>query len=140
MRDAKVHEIDRIFRKLEMETRNSYDLLAFFVHNGVRILKTRRSHGKGKFVPANKIRQQLKVNEEQFAGLISCDVSKQDYIKILTQKASSKARTEWESSIREIKQSLLPGVFSLRGDEGSVAASPFAALPEARAGFWLTVP
>jgi hypothetical protein len=84
--DAKAHEIDRIINKLGMETRNSRDLHAWFVHNGVIVVRTRRSHGKGKFVPADKIRCQLKVNEPQFAGLISCSVSKQDYIKILTDK------------------------------------------------------
>jgi hypothetical protein len=56
------------------------------VHNGVVVVRTRRSHGKGKFVPADKIRCQLKVNESQFAGLISCSVDKQEYIKILTDK------------------------------------------------------
>ena len=45
-----------------------------------------RPAGKGKYVPADKIRCQLKVNEEQFRGLIDCDVSKDDYIKILTEK------------------------------------------------------
>jgi hypothetical protein len=82
----KVHEFERIVNKLGMETRNSYDRLAWLVHNGVTVVRTRRSHGKGKFVPADKIRQQLKVNEEQFAGLISCSISKQDYIKILAEK------------------------------------------------------
>jgi hypothetical protein len=82
----KVHEFERIVNKLGMQTRNSYDRLAWLVHDGVTVVRTRRSHGKGKFVPADKIRQQLKVNEHQFAGLISCSVSKQDYIKILTDK------------------------------------------------------
>lgn len=86
MSDAKSHHIDKIIRKLEMETRDSSHLHAWFVHGGVTYVKTRRSHGKGKFVPADKIRCQLKVNESQFAGLISCDVSKQDYIKILIDK------------------------------------------------------
>jgi hypothetical protein len=87
MSDAKAREIDTIFRKLEMDTRDSsHHLHAWFVHDGVTYIKTRRSHGKGKFVPANQIRQQLKLNEEQFAGLISCHVSKQDYIKLLTDK------------------------------------------------------
>ena len=82
----KVHEFERIVNKLGMETRNSYDRLAWLVHNGVTVVRTRRSHGKGKFIPADKIRQQLKVNEEQFAGLQSCSVSKDDYIRILTDK------------------------------------------------------
>ena len=82
----KVLDFERIVKKLGMETRNSRDRLAWFVHNGQMITRTRRSHGNGKFLPQDKIRQQLKVNESQFAGLISCSVSKQDYIKILTDK------------------------------------------------------
>jgi hypothetical protein len=82
----KAHEFERIVKKLGMETRNSYDRLAWLVHNGQMVVRTRRSHGAGKFLPKDKIRQQLKVNESQFAGLISCSVSKQDYLKILTEK------------------------------------------------------
>jgi len=84
--DAKAREIDKIVRKLDMETRNSSDMLAWFVYDGVAVVKTRRSFGNNKYVPADKIRCQLKVNEEQFAGLISCSVQKDDYIKILIDK------------------------------------------------------
>jgi|ERR1700680_1677911 len=86
MSDAKAREIDIIIRKLGMETRNSHDLHAWLVHNGVVVVRTRRSHGKGKYVPADKIRCQLKVNESQFAGLIACSVNKDDYLQILTEK------------------------------------------------------
>jgi hypothetical protein len=82
----KVHEFEKIVNKLGMETRNSYDRLAWLVHEGRTIIRTRRSHGKGKYVPQDKIRQQLKVNESQFSGLISCSVSKEDYLRILNEK------------------------------------------------------
>ena len=84
--DAKAKDIDTIIRKLEMETRNSSDKLAWLVHEGVTVVRTRRSFGNSKYVPADKIRCQLKVNEEQFRGLISCSVQRPDYIKILTEK------------------------------------------------------
>jgi hypothetical protein len=84
--DAKAYEIDIIIKKLGMETRSTGEKQAWFVHDGVTVVRTRRSLGKGKFVPADKIRCQLKVNEEQFRGLISCHVTKQEYIKILTDK------------------------------------------------------
>jgi hypothetical protein len=86
MSDVKAREIDIIINKLGMETRNSNDLHAWLIHNGVVVVRTRRSHGKGKYVPADKIRCQLKVNEEQFAGLISCSVKKEHYLKILMDK------------------------------------------------------
>ena len=82
----KVHEFEKIVTKLGMETRNSSDRLAWLVHNGVTVVRTRRSHGNSKYIPEHLIRQQLKVNESQFSGLISCSVSKDDYIRILTEK------------------------------------------------------
>lgn len=84
--DAKAREIDIIFRKLHMDTRNTNEVHGVFMYQGVPILRTRRSFGNSKYVPADKIRCQLKVNEEQFAGLISCSVSEEDYIKILIGK------------------------------------------------------
>jgi hypothetical protein len=84
--DAKAREIDAIIRKLGMNTSNTNEVHAVFVYDGVPVVRTRRSFGNSKYVPADKIRCQLKVNEEQFAGLISCSVSKDDYIKILIGK------------------------------------------------------
>ncbi len=84
--DAKAREIDIIIKKLGMKTRNTSDLHAWLIHDGVPVVRTRRSFGNRKYVPADKIRCQLKVNEQQFAGLISCDVTKEDYIEILVAK------------------------------------------------------
>jgi hypothetical protein len=78
----KVHEFEKIVNKLGLKTRNSGDRLAWFVHEGQTVVRTRRSMGN-KEQPGDKIRQQLKVNEVQLAGLISCTVSLQDYIEIL---------------------------------------------------------
>jgi hypothetical protein len=61
------------------------DRLAWFVYEGKTILSTKRSHGN-KEQPGHLIRQQLKLNEQQLAGLISCSVSKADYIQILVKK------------------------------------------------------
>jgi hypothetical protein len=82
----KVHEFEKIVNKLGMQTRDTHDRLAWLVHNGVTVVRTRRSQGNSKHLPEHLIRQQLKINEEQFAGLISCNVSKDDYLKILTDK------------------------------------------------------
>lgn len=75
-----------IERKLGMETRDSSHHHAWFVHNGVTVARTKRSHGNNKFIPEDLIRKQLHVNQEQFSGLVSCVVSKDEYIKILTEK------------------------------------------------------
>jgi hypothetical protein len=84
--DAKAREIDKVIHKLGMETNTTGELHAWLKLNGALIVRTRRSLGKGKFVPADKIRCQLKVNEKQFSGLQDCDVSKPDYVKILSDK------------------------------------------------------
>lgn len=81
----KVHEFGRLENKLQLRTRNSGDRLAWFEYNGKVIVRTKRSHGN-KDLPANLIRQQLKVNEQQFAGLLSCSMSLEDYVQILRDK------------------------------------------------------
>jgi hypothetical protein len=81
----KVHEFTRIENKLGLRTRNSGDRLAWFEHAGVVVVRTKRSHGN-KDLPENLIRQQLKLNEAQLSGLVSCSVSRDDYIAILRSK------------------------------------------------------
>ncbi len=81
----KVHEFEKIVSKLQLETRNSGDRLAWFKYKGQVIVRTKRSFGN-KEQPGDKIRQQLKLNEQELAGLISCDVSIEDYIEILKSK------------------------------------------------------
>jgi hypothetical protein len=81
----KVHEFDRLEAKLKLKTRNAGDRLAWFEYGGQVIVRTKRSHGN-KDLPGHLIRQQLKVNEKQFSGLISCTLSVDDYISILREK------------------------------------------------------
>jgi hypothetical protein len=82
----KVHEFEIIVKKLGMNTRDSKHRHAFFVHNGVRVVKTMRSHGDGKFIPEHKISKQLRVSMDQLAGLHTCSVSKDAYVQILRAK------------------------------------------------------
>jgi hypothetical protein len=81
----KIHEFTKIENKLGLKTRNAGDRLAWFEHDGAVVVRTKRSHGN-KDLPENLIRQQLKLNEDQFSGLISCSVSRDDYIEILRGK------------------------------------------------------
>jgi hypothetical protein len=81
----KVHEFTKIENKLGLKTRNAGDRLAWFEHDGMIVVRIKRSHGN-KDLPENLIRQQLKLNETQFSGLISCSVSRDDYIEILRSK------------------------------------------------------
>ena len=81
----KVQEFTKLENKLELKVRNAGDRLAWFVHGGKAVIFTKRSHGN-KEPPEHLIRQRLKVNQVQFAGLISCSVSRAQYLEILAQK------------------------------------------------------
>ena len=81
----KTHEFDKLAGKLKLRTRTSDHVHAYFDYDGKTVVKTKRSLGS-KEQPGNLIRQQLKVNEDQLAGLIQCNLSLEDYISILKSK------------------------------------------------------
>jgi hypothetical protein len=72
-----------------MTIKQGKDVRALFYYNdGTLILTTKRSHGSGKLdgnVP-HMIRQQMKLNEEQFKELIACPLKRDGYIAILRNK------------------------------------------------------
>lgn len=81
----KVHEYTKIENKLGLTSRNAGDRLSWFEHEGVVVVRTKRSHGN-KDLPEHLIRQQLKLNEKQFSDLIDCPLTRKGYVDILTQK------------------------------------------------------
>lgn len=102
----KAHEFETIVNKLHMETRDSKHRVAYFVHKGVRIVKTMRSHGKSKFIPEHLIRKQLHLDQDQFVGLYSCSIDEPKYIEILTQKGiiAEERRPEVPSKNRAVQR------------------------------------
>lgn len=82
----KVHEFERLVNKLHLKVRDSRDRIAWFEYEGRVITRTKRSHGKGFDLPADLIRNQLKVSGKELAGLIQCRLSLNDYIEILRRK------------------------------------------------------
>lgn len=86
----KACEFDHIADKLQLKTRSSRDLLAWFEVEieGKRkiITRTRRSKGSGDLPMQHSIRQQLKLNEEEFRAAVKCTLSREDYIEILRKK------------------------------------------------------
>jgi hypothetical protein len=82
----KAREFDKVVNKLGMVIRDSSHHHAWLVHEGVTIVRTKRSHGDNKFVPEHLIRKQLHVSQDQFAGLHSCSITKEEYIQILIDK------------------------------------------------------
>ena len=82
----KAKDFDHLATKLKLKTRNSGDLLAWFEYKGKKITRTKRSKGSGDLPMQHSIRQQLKLNEEQFRKAIGCTLTRQDYIDILRNK------------------------------------------------------
>ena len=85
----KQRDIKTIFNKLDMKIREGRDTLAFFYYKGQKTrIFTRVPHKKGdlKGKLTSFIRQQLKLNEDQFINLKKCPLTKEGYIEILKSK------------------------------------------------------
>lgn len=82
----KARKLHKAFDKLKLEGRNTSHRIGWFVYNNKKVLFTKLSHGGGEVGATNKIRQQLKLNEEQFRNLIGCPLKREGYIKILKDK------------------------------------------------------
>lgn len=83
----KAAEFDRIVQKLQLRTRMSGDLLAWFEYEGKVILRTKRSRKKGQDLPfQHSIRQQLKLNQDQLSQLVACTLDRDGHIAILRDK------------------------------------------------------
>ncbi|MFQ5794296.1 MAG: hypothetical protein ACE5JP_04510 [Candidatus Bipolaricaulia bacterium] len=84
----KVSEVLRAFEKLGMRIREGRDTLAFFRCGERLVLWTKVPHGRGELkgrLP-HYIRQQLRLNEEQFGKLIQCEIRRPEYVQILKDK------------------------------------------------------
>jgi len=82
----KAHQFDRLVRKFGFKTRNSGDLLAWLEIDGKLITRTKRSQKRGDLPMQHSIRQQLKLNQQQFDDAIDCTLSRDGYIEILRTK------------------------------------------------------
>jgi hypothetical protein len=81
-----LREFGIIETKLGLQTYEGKHHFAFFVHNGVTIARTMRSHGNNKYIPEHSIRKQLHLTPSELANLIGCTLKLDGYIKILADK------------------------------------------------------
>lgn len=84
----KPKEIDRAWEKLGMVIEDKRDRWAKLYVAGEMKIMTRRSMGSGKLdgkIPYF-IRQQMKLDEDQFARLIGCPLKLPEYLQILKDK------------------------------------------------------
>ena len=83
-----IRDIDKAWLKLGMIIKDKNHKHALFYHNGKMILKTKRSLGSGKLegnIPY-LIRQQMKLSESEFDGLVACPFDLPQYIELLKKK------------------------------------------------------
>jgi hypothetical protein len=84
----KKREVQHILDKLEMDTRTTHHVIAWFTFEGQKVLKTRISFGKGD-IPSkvtHKLRGQLKLSQADFIALRDCPLDRDGYIAILKEK------------------------------------------------------
>lgn len=81
-------DIDAAWDKLKMQITSTGDRHAKFYYGGKLVLTTKRSFGKGPIEGPiqHLLRQQLKLNEDQFKALIECPIGLPEYIEILKEK------------------------------------------------------
>lgn len=85
----KAQDLDTAWAKLRFDIdRTSRDITATLRVNGKIVVRTRRSHGAGKLdgKVQHFVRQQMKLNENQFADAIACPLQAEDYLAILATK------------------------------------------------------
>ena len=80
----RARDFDLLIRKFGFQTRNSGDLLAWFELEGNVVVRTKRSHTRGRDLPfQHNIRQQMKLNEEELAQALRCDIDRDGYVELL---------------------------------------------------------
>lgn len=79
-------DFDTIVSKLELKTKQGSHLHAWFEHEGRLITRTRRSEKRGDLPMQHSIRQQLKLTEDELAGILGCTLGRPEYVEILRSK------------------------------------------------------
>jgi len=79
-------EFDRIVTKLNLRVRQSGDLPVYFEYEDKMIVRSRRSNKQGDLPMPHAIRQQFKLDEDQFRDLLNCPLDYDGYVAILREK------------------------------------------------------
>ena len=82
----KKKEIQRVFKKLEIETvSNKHHVRGFIELDGKKVIPIYYSHGRGE-IPGRipeKIRNSLCLEDDEFRLLVKCPLKKEEYFAIL---------------------------------------------------------
>ena len=83
----KARDFDLLIRKFGFQTRESGDLLAWLEYDDKVVIRTKRSHTRGRDLPfQHSIRQQMKLNQEELNQALRCQIDKDGYIELLRRK------------------------------------------------------
>ena len=82
----RAREFDRMVNKFGFETRHGRDLHAWLTYEGNVVVRTRRSKSSGDLPMEHSIRQQLKLNTQEFNRARRCTMTRVEYIDILRRK------------------------------------------------------
>lgn len=84
----KKRDVQRIFKKLDLEVRSTDHIYGWLVVEGKKVLRVHYSFGKGN-IPAkvsDKIRGQLKLDQRNLKNRVDCPLSKEGYLDIIKEK------------------------------------------------------
>ena len=80
-------DFDLLISKFEFQTRDRGDLLAWLEFDGKVVVRTKRSHTRGRDLPfQHNIRQQMKLNQEELNQALRCVLDRDGYIELLRGK------------------------------------------------------
>lgn len=83
----RARDFDLLIRKFGFQTRESGDLLAWFEYDGKVVVRTKRSHTRGRDLPfQHSIRQLMKLNQEELNQALRCHIDRDGYIELLRGK------------------------------------------------------
>lgn len=94
-------DVDRAWQKLGFDIARTGDIHAKLYVDGKLILRTKRSMGSGKLdgrIP-HFIRQQMKLNEDEFSRAVECPLTREEYIEILRSKGIIETKKADESPV-----------------------------------------
>ena len=82
----RAREFDRMVNKFGFQTRHGRDLHAWLAYEGNIVVRTRRSKSSGDLPMEHSIRQQMKLNRQEFNLARRCTMTRDQYIEILKRK------------------------------------------------------
>lgn len=83
----RARDFDLLVNKFGFQTRDTGDKQAWLEYEGQVVVRTKRSHTRGRDLPfQHSIRQQLKLNEDELRQALQCTLDRDGYVELLRRK------------------------------------------------------